>query len=246
MCDPNPTIADGHFHTTLSLVAKCIGLSDSDGDGFCDADETSLGSDPADANSTPEDPSLVFSLLLTNAGSGGTSAAPGEVGEPLQVCNDGIDNDLDGFIDAADGTQSGSTFTGCLTVDTDGDGWIDGKEALIGTGPNDPCGNDGWPADLDPNNRLDIGDNNSFTAPSGPNDGHGTFNYFGHSVPDVDINGPPDDSRLNAERWDLDPGDGTISIGDMNALNPAVTAPTSYPPMFGGEQAFGKECPWPP
>jgi hypothetical protein len=167
---------------------------------------------------------------------GGFGGVEAEVGS---WCDNSIDDDPRD--DAAGGAQK--VNDGCPQVGADGDGWNLGQEALIGTDPNDPCGNDGWPADLDPNNILSIGDINSFTTPSGPDDGHGTFNYFNHSVPDVDINGPPDDSRPNAERWDLDPGNDVISIGDINAL---TAGPTGYPPMFGGEQAFGQECPWPP
>jgi hypothetical protein len=40
-----------------------------------------------------------------------------------------------------------------------------------------------------------------------------------------------------------------ISIADLNALNPGVNAPTSQPPMFGGQPAFftnGGQCPFPP
>jgi hypothetical protein len=35
----------------------------------------------------------------------------------------------------------------------------------------------------------------------------------------------------------------------LNALNPAVNAPTARPPMFGGLPAFftnGGQCPYPP
>jgi len=127
--------------------------------------------------------------------------------------------------------------------DCDGDGWTGTQEALIfGTGgtvsDQDSCGNNGWPADLDPNNALSIGDFNSFIFPLGANDGHGVFAYFGHTVPDA--------GRVNEERWDLNPN-GMIDIGDINALNPAVMASTARPPMFGGQPAFfAGACPWPP
>ena len=56
----------------------------------------------------------------------------------------------------------------------------------------------------------------------------------------------PDAGRVNEERWDLDPN-GVIDIGDINALNPAVMAPTARPPMFGAQPAFmAGACPWPP
>ena len=77
---------------------------------------------------------------------------------------------------------------------------------------------------------LNIGDFNSFLFPTR---GDGSFNKFGHPVPD------PNDS--NIDRWNLEsigPGAITINIADLNALNPAVNAPTARPPMFGGQPAF--------
>ncbi len=56
----------------------CFPFADSDSDGFTDILEDRLGSDPADANSTPEH----FLLAST--------------------CGDGVDNDLDGSADGAD------------------------------------------------------------------------------------------------------------------------------------------------
>jgi hypothetical protein len=62
----------------------------------------------------------------------------------------------------------------------------------------------------------------------------------------------PDAGRENEQRWNLDnagAGGGVINIADLNALNPAVAAATSRPPMFGGQAAFFTNlgmCPWPP
>jgi hypothetical protein len=141
-------------------------------------------------------------------------------------------------------TLDTSEFSRCVPsaddADDDDDGFTDAAEASIGTNPWDPCGNDGWPADLLGNNTLNIGDFNSFTVPAGANDGHGTFNYFGHPVPDA--------GRVNEQRWNLQV-DGAINIADLNALSPGVNAPTSRPPMFGGQPAFftnGGQCPGPP
>jgi hypothetical protein len=54
--------------------------------------------------------------------------------------------------------------------DSDGDGFTDESEGLyIGTNPTDPCGNDGWPAELVGNdNRLNIADFTSFIFPTRP------------------------------------------------------------------------------
>jgi len=132
-----------------------------------------------------------------------------------------------------------SYSAGC---DSDGDGFTDAAEASIGTGAVDPCGNNGWPAELSGNdNSLNIGDFNSFLFPLR---GNASFNKFAHPVPD------PDD--LLIARWNLLP-DATINIGDLNALNPAVNSPTSQAPMFGGQPAFFTDagngvggCPFPP
>ncbi len=152
------------------------------------------------------------------------------------------------FITATATDPSGNTseFSACIPsvddADDDDDGFEDVAEASIGTGSQDPCGNDGWPAELvDNNNILNIGDFNSFTFPLR---GNGSFNKFGHPVPDA--------QDPNIARWNLDSagaGATTIDIGDINAINPAVLASTARPPMFGGQPAFftnGGQCPFPP
>jgi hypothetical protein len=186
-------------------------VPDSDGDGVYDAAEGPCGSDPFDASKIPERLDGAFA---------------------------GADDDGDTAVDEA--LPGGSAGFDC-----DGDGWTGAQEQLIFSAANtandqDPCGNNGWPADVLPSNSLNIGDFNSFVFPLGPNDGHGVFNYFGHTVPDA--------GRVGEERWNIAPGfNGAVDIGDLNALNPAVTAPTSRPPMFGGLPAFfAGPCPWPP
>jgi len=148
----------------------------------------------------------------------------------------GLSDDGDGAVD------EGLPSPGSDAFDCDGDGWTGVEEMSLyvaGTTANDQdaCGNNGWPADLDPNNMLSIGDFNSFAFPFGPDDGHGTFAYFGHTVPDT--------GRTNEQRWNLS-GGGAIDIGDLNAINPAVKAATARPPMLGGMAAFAQTCPWPP
>jgi hypothetical protein len=126
-------------------------------------------------------------------------------------------------------TDSGTAnCRGQSSADADGDGWTGALESVIGTDPGQPCGNNGWPADLVGNNRLDIADINSFLFPLRPD---GTFAKLGHPVPD------PDDPTVG--RWNLlQPSNGIIDIGDLNALNPTILAPTARPPMFGGQPAF--------
>jgi len=86
VCDNNPTTADGEaIEVTLEEDVDISGPAppvlgeDTDGDGFDDVQEVNLGSDPEDADSTPEDTSIA-----------GT-------------CTDEEDNDLDGYIDYVDG-----------------------------------------------------------------------------------------------------------------------------------------------
>jgi hypothetical protein len=152
----------------------------------------------------------------------------------------GVDDDGDTFVDEP-------LPGGSLAFDCDGDGWTTFQEifiyAILSTAPDqDPCGNNGWPYDLDPSNSAAIGDFNSFIFPNGPDDGHGVFAYYGHTVPDA--------GRVSEERWNLDAmgaSAAVIDIGDINALSPGVIAPTSRPPMFNGQPAFfAGACPWPP
>jgi len=203
--------------------------TDFEGDGqgdICDADDDNDGiadsSDQDDDNDGVKDPD--------EAGCGG--ATPSSLRpERLDLASD---DDGDAAVDEA-------LPPGSEAYDCDGDGWTGTQEALLfGTGgtvsDQDACGNNGWPYDLDPSNSAAIGDINSFVFPLRPD---GSFNKITHPVPDVD---DPDIGR-----WDIDPGDGTINIGDLNALNPAVMASTARPPMLGGQPAFfAGACPWPP
>ncbi len=200
--------------------------ADDDNDLVNDVDEGPCGAQPLNASSRPE--------RLDTAG----------------------DDDLDGMFNEA--LPSGSSGFDC-----DGDGWNGNQENLIyNDAPStardqDPCGNNGWPADVDPDNKLNIGDINSFTTPTRPNadhpytDSHGSFNKFGHTLDDA----PPTDGAIDPlmARWNLDtPPHLTttqIDIGDLNAINPGVSASTSRPPMFGGQPAFftnGGQCPYAP
>lgn len=185
---------------------------DADGDGVQNAVESACGSNAANAASLPERIDGTFAT---------------------------VDDDADTLADEA-------LPAGGNTYDCDRDGFVGTSESSIGTNDQDPCGNNGWPADLNPgspdptDNKLTIGDFNSFLFPlRSVNDGHGTFNKFGHPVPDSDP---------NIARWNLDPNS-VIDIADWNALSPGVNSPTARPPMFGGQPAFftnGGQCPWPP
>jgi len=131
-------------------------------------------------------------------------------------CDDSTDDDGDGFVN-----------DGCPQV-----GEYSEAQFNIGTGPQDPCGLNGWPSnvnDAGPSaNRLDILDVTSFVAP---------FRRFDTS---------PGHPLFNS-RWDISPGKGGlvqwINILDVTTL---VSGPTGNPPMFNGARAFEKNCPLPP
>lgn len=116
-----------------------------------------------------------------------------------------------------------------FALDMDSDGFARTIEQWVGTGAQDSCGNDGWPADLysiGPSaNDLDVQDLTSFLAPVRRLDtGPGDLNY--------------------SVRWDLLPGAGlfakAINVQDLTALL------VLYAPMHEGIRSFnGPPCPWP-
>ena len=242
-CPSSANVASGHFHTTFSLIAKCIGGTDSDNDGYCLAASATVPADPngGAAAIIPETYSQYRPFPLSSSGSG---ANPPASREPFQICNDGIDNDGDTFIDDDDdsSTASPNTLDDCRppdTVftaaddDTDGDGHKDTVEALIGTDALGRCGegsdpngttqNTRWPSDLRGEgtfspDRVNVSDLGTFTSPIrrlGSQPGQAAFN----------------------RRWDLRPannaGAAWITVADMSVVSTQVA-----PPMFG-VRAFG-------
>ena len=118
--------------------------------------------------------------------------------------------------------------------DCDRDGFAGSREAHIGTSDRDPCGISGWPADLNAAggsaNKLNLPDITTFIAPSP--------RKLGTS---------PGDNGFSA-RWDLTPGavaGKSINLQDMVTIVPGVISAPARPPMFGGNAAFGRVCPWP-
>jgi CSLREA domain-containing protein len=120
---------------------------------------------------------------------------------------------------------------GAGAYDCDGDGFAGSAEGQITTSDQDPCGGSGWPSELVSNggsaNRLDLQDLGSFLMPVrrlGTGPGHPGY----------------------SARWDLVPGStvgAAINIADIAAT---VIGPSGHPPMFGGQRAFGRTCPWAP
>jgi hypothetical protein len=90
---------------TIGTEQMAVGIViDSSGDGYSGITELALGSDPATLQKTPEH-----------------LAIPG-------TCSDGIDNDGDTQVDAAD--------SGCSTTNSDGDAFANVVETALGSNPN--------------------------------------------------------------------------------------------------------------
>jgi len=246
LCDPEPNVPNGHRHEVCIPVDITIPSSpngapgsiheppcevvdpgdDSDSDGFPDPTEIACGSDRLSNASIPE---RVDGIFIGNDDNGDTA-----VEEPLPP-------------------SSGP-------YDCDADGWTGSQEKLIFAAPTttkdqDPCGNNGWPGELTgDDNILNVADIASFLFPERTvDDGHGMFNKYHHPLDDA----APSGIDAAMARWNLlaSPHLPTtmINIGDLNALNPAVNAPTARPPMFGGQPAFFTDvgngvgaCPFPP
>jgi hypothetical protein len=240
-CEAADTVANGAFETRVSVVARCIGGTDSDNDGWCSAGG-GLPNDPMDSmmGVTPEAYSIFQPFPIAHSGSG---AAPPQR-QPVQLCNDGLDNDGDTYIDNLDdGLNGGSADTtncnpvGVGITDTDGDGHADEAEIHIGTDALGRCGVGGivsdppstdWGSDFihggvpNSTDRITITDLTSFLAPSRR------------------LDTSPGDALFSV-RYDLVPGyqypfDTWIAINDLTAM---LWGTTGYPPMYGGPRAFG-------
>jgi hypothetical protein len=237
-CDSDDVRASGDYLADLDLAPKCIGGTDADGDNWCSAAGAGVAaSDPNDANATqtPEDYDLVFVMATAHASAGDN---PPER-QPVQVCNDGIDNDGDGLIDTLDrGSAAGHVNSSChpraiVLFDSDGDGYSDEAERHIGTNPLGRCGvgdvpamSSAWPSDLASNgiphstDRTNILDLISFLAPVR------RLEAF-PGLPGFNI------------RWDLQPGIQLstywVTIGDLTAL---LAGPSGFPPMSAGAKVF--------
>jgi len=170
---------DGHYHKDFARdaakgQAACVGAVDTDGDGWCDATETALGScaadpcpdppytgSPAANTSTPENRLLEYNV--DPAPQGCTDFAV--YGHPD---TGPVDNDADTLANAAD--------PGCAALgagDADGDivaaTGTDADEHYLGTDPLDNCPDNtydpAWP--LDQNNDgtiLVVGDVTKYTG----------------------------------------------------------------------------------
>jgi hypothetical protein len=254
-CPSSSRVASGHFHTTLSLLPECIGGVDVDADGYCSVN-TPVGcspntpatlctvpADPLDSNANiiPETFSQVRAFPVAHSGSGNT---PPSSREPLQTCNDGVDNDADAAIDIDDDSSFQSpnvvddcrppdtVFTGS-TPDTDGDGSKDVVEIHVGTDalsrcqegllPNAVTSSTAWPMDhrgesTFSGDKANIRDMGSYTSPVRR------------------LNTKPGDAAFD-RRFDLRPGNNAssawITVADMSIIS------TQLPLPMLGVRAFG-------
>ncbi len=228
-CPSSARVANGHFHTSLGVTAVCIGATDWDSDGWCSTATGSLPADPNDgnANVTPETYSMFLPLPITHSGSG---LYPPQR-EPIQVCNDGVDNDGDGSIDLLDAGCK-PVITG--TSDSDGDGYSDEAEIHIGTDALGRCEKGGpststdWPPDLTDagsfsRDKVNISDLSAFVGvprPYGASPGNQSYD----------------------RRYDLVPGPGALPGAWINILDLQSLA-FGTAPMFGGARVFsGPPC----
>jgi hypothetical protein len=83
------------------------------------------------------------------------------LGDPPEVCGNGIDEDQDGLIDE-EPDQDGDGLTDCEDDDDDGDGYSDTRETIIGTDPWGACPKHktdaSWPPDFDNSRMVDVTD----------------------------------------------------------------------------------------
>jgi hypothetical protein len=172
---------------------------DADGDRVATADEAICGSSPIDSDAVPERVDGAFA---------------------------GVDDDRNGAIDEALPAPA-------INYDCDGDGYTGATENHVfsnaGGRDQDPCGTNGFPADLVSSgsslNRVDISDLTSFITGSRLNKNPG--------MPGYDV------------RWDLVPGKGLFTY-DVNVVD-LTNLINVRPPMLNGARAFyGPACPWAP
>jgi hypothetical protein len=243
-CETNDTVANGAFETKVSVVARCIGGSDIDADGWCSAG----GGQPADPNDgnaavTPEAYSIFQPFPIAHSGSG---AAPPQR-QPVQVCNDGIDNDGDTYIDLLDnGLRGGAADTtncnpvGVGTTDTDGDGYSDEAEIHIGTDALGRCAIGGIVTDPP---STDWGSDFAHAGVPSSTDKITITDIVKFLAPTRRLGTSPGDAGFDV-RYDLVPGlqypfGSWITMNDLTAM---LWGTTGFPSMFGVRAFGGPTC----
>jgi hypothetical protein len=204
--ESNTTDTDGDGVVDQRDVMNTDTSSDSDGDGYTDADETAAGSDPLDVNSVPAD----------NDGDGISDATD-------------TDDDNDEVLDVNDVDPFDPTS------DSDGDGYNDSLETQEGTNPLDvnefPADNDGdlipdtIDTDDDNDGVLDTQDVDPFD-PESDTDGDGYSDQIETSLGTnpLDVNEHPLDTDGDFIPDATDPdddNDGVLDVNDVDSLEPA-------------------------
>jgi hypothetical protein len=202
--DADGPLDDADNCPAVANGAQTNGDSDAFGD-VCDACPAT-----ADPNACPDDDNDGF----TDVNEGGTPLCNGVNNDAFDA--GGTDNVAD------DGCPGGPSQVGSFSE----------AQFKIGTNGLDPCGNNGWPLDLNSSgfsaNKVDIVDLGTFVT----------------GVRKLNTN--PGETGFDS-RWDLVPGTTTakfINIVDMATM---VTGVTARPPMLGGVKALGGPgCPFAP
>jgi len=105
ICDAQPLVANGPYVNDQPSGGICIGATDADGDGFCDATE----------NLNPTGTNVLSVATNTGGLKGETDAdtinCPASGNCPTPLCSDTLDNDSDTFIDALDAGCSVPEYT---------------------------------------------------------------------------------------------------------------------------------------
>ncbi len=168
-----------------SDLSRCMVAVDSDNDGLTDAQEAELGTDPGNPDSDGD-------------GAGDGAEVGDDPAAPLDGDGDGIidaldsavvDTDGDGVMDQQDPANSDPCVptadnAACQSLDSDGDGLANAREAEVGTDPDNPD-SDGDGA----NDGAEVGDD-----PAAPldGDGDGIIDALDSATADADGDGVMD------------------------------------------------------
>jgi hypothetical protein len=206
-CDPTPL-----------CLSPCVPNSDHDGDGYLNRQDN-----------CPLVPNGVLQDNQADADGDGI----GDACDVVVSAGDGHLHEVCVVDQESIGTGGTPSTPACpvFVPDQDNDGFSATVELHVGTNPNVPCGQTGWPADLVSTgmstNDIDISDLASFVAPVRR------------------LNTSPGDEPAFNKRWDLVPG--SSGLGEHINITDLAAITTLYPPMLEGPRAYGgPPCPYAP